>query len=786
MQRKLDGTVFIDARYDVVGNLEFHGRLSQPGEKTKQELLDAVQEMLEAYTPWTLDTLQAHETREGAQPIAWNDVLRGCQARLAKSDGAGKRTRLDRLYFRYDNHQLRLDGAGVFLEESANDKTIDLNAVLDEVIASRGSAAVVPTLFKHVPNPMTGWQQKVAEQTALDGTVLTQLRYDTDGLLQIEGFIGSMAQKESLRNLLSAQLAQLPDALKRVVDKDPPAWSMASFAAHQSLQGKEQPWSDLLRTYQTELSSSDEPGFRHMRVDRALFLYRESPRRLTLQWKATRLVGPKDDVEIPVLRKQIDTLGKKFLPALALAEVEPAIQAIETPIYDLQAAAVTHQLDGVLFKDAFYNAEGKLQFSGYRGSDLQPKMLQPLVEPMLEAKSKSLASAGMAPLDRLKLIPWRPLIDDFRKTFAADASPFLQQTRIDRLFFQYDEGNTTPRLWIKGVSIYQGKNPPAGEQAAKWSEALKERLKPRDIDRYELVLDALVVKDNPTIELQRKVIADQLDGVVFRVVGFDAGGILRIRALTPKGQEENVRKLLEEAAKKHPYLAPIEQPPLRPRAESSEPETSATSDILIADASASDNAAVDDGAFDWQKMLADLRTRFATATEPLLQQTRIDRAYFSLNEADPDQPPFLNFKGVSLRTVHDDDKKIKELLRQELEKVAIPDTKYILKIDEIAIHDYADLRPARRSGRPPAERSAALNVLFERAAYAADGNLVLSVLAAAKSTAGENYPAIPGRPFAAGGSAEAPRRHAEAADGGAARLRLAWCTDGSTREVRQG
>src|SRR5947209_2411946 len=108
-----------------------------------------------------------------------------------------------------------------------------------------------------------------------------------------------MAQKESLRNLLSAQLAQLPDALKRVPDKDSPAWSMAGLAAHQSLQGKEQQWSDLLRTYQTELSASDAPGFRHMRLDRALFQYRDKPRRLTLQWKATRLVGPKDDVEIP-------------------------------------------------------------------------------------------------------------------------------------------------------------------------------------------------------------------------------------------------------------------------------------------------------------------------------------------------------------------------------------------------------------------------------------------------------------------------------------------------------
>src|SRR5438105_1489969 len=71
---------------------------------------------------------------------------------------------------------------------------------------------------------------------------------------------------------------------------------------------------------------------------------------------------------------------------------------------------------------------------------------------------------------------------------------------------------------------------------------------------------------------------------------------------------------------------------------------------------------------DWQKLLANVRDRFAKSANATLEQTRIDRAYFSLNEADPDQPPFLNIKGVCLRTVHDDEKEMKDLLRKELSK----------------------------------------------------------------------------------------------------------------------
>ncbi len=134
-----------------------------------------------------------------------------------------------------------------------------------------------------------------------------------------------------------------------------------------------------------------------------------------------------------------------------------------------------------------------------------------------------------------------------------------------------------------------------------------------------------------------------------------------------------------------------------------------------------------DPPIDWQKLLADLRERFAKSQEPTLQQTRIDRAYFSLNEDDPDQPPFLNFKGVCLRGVHDDEKQMKDVLRKELGKVAIPGVKYALKIDEIAFHD-TPIYALQKAAVDKRKTDPALNVFFERATYAADGSFQLHVL----------------------------------------------------------
>lgn len=133
------------------------------------------------------------------------------------------------------------------------------------------------------------------------------------------------------------------------------------------------------------------------------------------------------------------------------------------------------------------------------------------------------------------------------------------------------------------------------------------------------------------------------------------------------------------------------------------------------------------GQLDWQKLLGDLRERFANAQDTTLQQTRIDKAFFTINEDDPDQPPFLNFTGVALRTAQDDEKAMRAFLAKELAKLTIPGGKYIVKIDAIAFHD-SPIYSLQDAAVAAFKKNAAFNVFFERATYAADGSLQLHTL----------------------------------------------------------
>jgi hypothetical protein len=90
-------------------------------------------------------------------------------------------------------------------------------------------------------------------------------------------------------------------------------------------------------------------------------------------------------------------------------------------------------------------------------------------------------------------------------------------------------------------------------------ERLRKHLQAQGVEGYAVNLAGIERKFNPALELQRQAIDAGLDGVLFQSLGFDAKGGCYVKILTPKGQEESVRKLLEEAAKKHPYLGGIQQ-----------------------------------------------------------------------------------------------------------------------------------------------------------------------------------------------------------------------------------
>ncbi|MBI3821511.1 MAG: hypothetical protein HY289_02400 [Planctomycetes bacterium] len=133
----------------------------------------------------------------------------------------------------------------------------------------------------------------------------------------------------------------------------------------------------------------------------------------------------------------------------------------------------------------------------------------------------------------------------------------------------------------------------------------------------------------------------------------------------------------------------------------------------------------------WQKLLADMRKHFAGSKNAVLEQTRIDRAAFELDPDDPDQPPFLRFEGVCLKTAHDDDARVtqmKETLRKELESF-LPNLKPRprVKIDNVEFLP-TPVYALQKAAVKEFKDDPSFNVFFNRATYAADGKLQFDVV----------------------------------------------------------
>lgn len=139
VERELDGAVVTDALYDETGKLELIGRLHQT------EAIDgALKDLLADEAPWTASTMKPHESKKDGQPIAWKDVVKATQAKLAGDKGGGERVRIDRLYYRYEKDQLRLVADGVLVAEAAK----AIASAIDDVIATRGNATIAISELK--------------------------------------------------------------------------------------------------------------------------------------------------------------------------------------------------------------------------------------------------------------------------------------------------------------------------------------------------------------------------------------------------------------------------------------------------------------------------------------------------------------------------------------------------------------------------------------------------------------------------------------------------------------
>ncbi len=552
VQRGLDGAAFTEAIYDGEGKLEILGRLHEPGDEAVKTLESAVKDLLEGEGPVSI-AMKPHEASKGGQAIAWPDVLRETRVNLAADKGLGNRVRLDRLSFTYANGQMVLASEGGFLADAPTEHPGAAVAnSIDAAIVSRGKANIGITNLKAIRNPCADLQELVSQRADLDGVLVRAARYDAEGRLQIDGYLGRNEHKAALAPLLGDRLAKPPELLK----KGEGAWSLESMALHPSGKGVWQ-WPDVLRVWQSEMAASPELPLQRTFLERTYFQYGTTGRP-ALRCKTIHLVKPKEKLDVPALTKKLDALARRLLPDVAFEQTSLDTHQADTPIYELQKLATENRFDGMLFAEAYYDHEGKLKFDGIRGGDT--KDVKKMIEQHLAKDKKSLAPVGLADLDKMKLSPWQAMLDDTRSDMARDLQPFFKQTRIDRAYFELDHFGNKTRIRFEGICIHQGKMP-ASEQSPKvLTELLTKQLQAKGIAGYELAVDTIEKKANPALDLQKKAVELGMDGVVFNEIGFDAKGACYVKLpLVPKGQEANIRKLLEDAAKTHPHLRAIQQ-----------------------------------------------------------------------------------------------------------------------------------------------------------------------------------------------------------------------------------
>ena len=541
VERNLDGAVFTDALFDEEGKLELHGRVHQPDAGAAID--DAVKDLLKDHEPWTVATLKPHEARKDGSAMAWKDVLQATQGALAKG-AAGRRQRVDRLTFRYKDG-LKLEAKGAYLSEGGAELPGRvLSIALDEIIATRSGAAVTVADVAMHKNPLADLQNALAEHPELDGVLLTQMRYNKDGELALDGFFAQEEQKNPLKPFIA-------DRVKALVTTER-GLSIETLKAHKT--AKDEKWQDVVRSAQSGLASSSAE-LRRTYVDRLYFQYDPS-RKLALALKGIYLARPSEKPVEPAIAKKVGEACNPLLPDVAFENGEPMLVKFESPIFELQKLVVGSGLDGLLFADAYYLRDGKLAFDGLRGSDEQLAEAKKLLDGYFADKEKArMAPRGLAPLD-FRNVAWQPLLAELRAQLAGSPQAFHRQTRLDRIFLENDAKGATIR--VAGISIYKGKSPAEDERPGLLAALVQKHLEAKGVTGFAVSAAGIERKDNPAAAMQERAIEAGMDGVAFSNVGFDAKGACYIRLpLMPEGQEPAIRKLVDEFSRSHSHLKGI-------------------------------------------------------------------------------------------------------------------------------------------------------------------------------------------------------------------------------------
>jgi hypothetical protein len=577
----LDGTLLENVWFDESGTLQFEGLLGDPAHKAELEKVvraNLDRDVLAGEKAWSLARLTPVRLAGADKDGSWAEVLRGLQQQLARGGNPlSTRTRLDRAYFDYDGGVPLLICKGVHLHPGNSappNLTRDLGSQLltacKAVLERPADPAVRADLIQALPSPVLVLQKMAVDQK-LDGVLFEQAWYDGDGTLVFGGFLGDPAYQSDLEKGITATLRDgvLPPAR---LDR-PARWSTASLKSFRTAADrKDLTWSAVLKGLQQQLASSPAAVCRQTRLDRAYFDYAEGVPLLLFKgahlYSGARPTGLARELGSHLLTALKAVVDRPTDPAVRV----DAIEALVSPVLELQDLAVAEELDGTLFEHAWYDGQGRLLLSGYRDSGVRPERINELVR-KLARKTPILHQGDVGPLDHLKELDWTALRRKLQAAFAdKDADLLFRQTRLDRMYFAREEGVKGFRLHVKGICIHHDKDLADAARLQKLRNKFAETLK-EDLPDHEPVVSEIVATREPLIPRLYEAVKKAGVGPVFIPKPYyRADGELHLdpipivegkEVVDPREKRERINEVLKNELKDDPVSRPQVKPSAR-------------------------------------------------------------------------------------------------------------------------------------------------------------------------------------------------------------------------------
>lgn len=722
----LDGVLFTDVSYSESGVLRLDALAADlPRQQAAVEALVAKAGLAEdVVTPAGAGRAAAVTVRghaRAAQVKDWADLLATLQADLAGAGGRLAAARLDRAFFTLDAAEkptLAFTGVNLY---DVNAETADGKALADafrkvseaersKLLASdayrtpvhdrlrarlqvesrkrltKPDYAVGVGSMALVASPAPAAQRALPETVRTRGAVVVGLRFSGRGDLEVRTRFLAADQNATVQTALATALRDSA-ALR-------PGASVVVDAA-----GGAVDWPGWLVEWQKRRAASKEPAARQTRLEGAAFAY-DTALYLTLAVEGVSLHPGKERAPLAAALQTVTEPELKALGHAYRIDVEK-LRGLADPLRQIQALAVADaRLDGVLLTGAVYDAVGVLRLEGFRGEDGERTRFSEVVGAFLKR------TPLLRPADRiedslaaLQPLAWRSIVERLQATLAGSTEAARQRTRLDRAFFVH--GNDGAELRFRGVSLDAGKQ---ADELLRFLEAeVRGALPALKNTTFTPTLDGTFFIDSPILALQRQVVTDRLDGVLFRDARYDARGRLLLDVLPgTDGQRAAVTALLERRPPAEASLPPAERK-IEPRWQT----TFAP-------------------ALDWGRLVRDMRAAFRRGPDDLLgRRTRLDRAHFA-HGADSTKVQ-LRWQGVS---IHNDD--TREVVQAEIARRLAAGTATLpgVKPEVVATNVTIEENPTRTlQAALPADPDTD-GVLFEDAGYDADGRLQLHLLLA--------------------------------------------------------